>query len=102
MTLIESKIEELKGFSCVQFGVSIEKIESGCRKREVSDARKCIVILSREFYPEINGAYIARFIKKERSSTRRLLKQARNLIKLDKNFSIKVESVKREIKNNIK
>lgn len=98
MTVIEEKIYELKELSCSKFRTTIQRIDGGSRRREVSDARKCIALLAREFYPEVNGSCIARMINKERSSTRKLLYQARNLIQVDKQFQSKVDDVRIEIR----
>lgn len=98
MTLIEEKIHELKEFSAKHFNINIDKIDGISRLRSVSDARKCVALLSREFYPEVNSAHIARLMKKQRSATRKLLRQARNLSKFNSAFNKKIMLVRNEIK----
>lgn len=98
MTLIEDKMHELKELSCRLFETTIGNVEGGSRRRNVSDARKCIALLAREFYPEVNGSFVAKMLNKERSSTRKLLYQARNLIQADKRFRSKVDDVRKEVR----
>lgn len=97
MTLIQEKIDELKYVSAKCFNTTVFDIEGVKRKGGVSDARKCIALLAKEFYPEVRHTYISNSINKTKGCGEKLVSEARKILNVDKKFKGKVDYVRREI-----
>ena len=90
----EILISKVVGFTCLEYGITVDELRAKKRKRHLVDARKMVAGLLYDYCPGLTQTEVGGMIRVDRSSISFYIDQSENLRHSSKAFKAKHNQIK--------